>query len=78
VSCTYPDSDLLGWVIQTGLIRPMPKMVLEDDPRLFVPQLRHCEIGGQAEIDWLDPKPTTKQAAYIETQQGLPALRPID
>lgn len=68
VSCTYPDSDLLGWVIQTD-DPTHAEAVLEDDPRLFVPQLRSVADCGQAEIDWLD-KADDKQAAYIELNKG--------
>ena len=68
VSCTFADSLILGWVIQTA-DPTHAEVELDDDPRLFVPQLRTADDKGQAQAMWLDPT-DEKQAAFIELNKG--------
>ena len=68
VDCTYADSEILGWVIQTDDPTDA-EAVLEDDPRLLVPQIHTVRDTGQANVAWLDAS-DEKQAAFIELNKG--------
>ena len=68
LECSFENSEIVGWVIQTD--EPThAEIELDDDPRLFVPQLREVADTGQTETAWLDSL-DAKQAAYIELNKG--------
>jgi glutathionylspermidine amidase/synthetase len=68
VSCTFHDSSILGWVIQTEDATHAEE-IEDPDPRLFNLQLHSIPPRGQAERAWLD-EADENQAAYIEMMGG--------
>ncbi len=65
VSCTFPNTSILGWVIQTDDDTHAERIV-DPDPRLFHP--RDCRLppGAAVSAHWLDDT-TPAQAAYLHT-----------
>jgi glutathionylspermidine amidase/synthetase len=68
VDCTYEDTSILGWVIQTG-DATHAETITDPDPRLYNLQRRSVPRAGQADVVWLDPK-DQNQAAYIDMMGG--------
>jgi glutathionylspermidine amidase/synthetase len=68
VSCTFDDTAILGWVIQTD-DDTHAEAIADPDPRLFALQLRTVPEEGQADRPWLDDT-EENQAAYIEMMGG--------
>ncbi|MPY71030.1 MAG: bifunctional glutathionylspermidine amidase/synthase [Alphaproteobacteria bacterium] len=68
VSCTFDDTAILGWVIQTG-DDTHAEAIADPDPRLFTLQLGTVPEEGQADRPWLDGT-DENQAAYIEMMGG--------
>lgn len=68
VSCTFEDTAILGWVIQTD-DDAHAEAIADPDPRLFALQLRTVPEAGQADRPWLDSS-DENQAAYIEMMGG--------
>lgn len=73
VSCTYPDTAILGWVIQTD-DDTYAEIIVDPDPALFALQMREMPTSGQADRQWLDEK-KDDQAAYIEMMDGCRLAR---
>jgi len=68
VDCTFEDTSILGWVIQTDDPTHAERIV-DVDHRLFNLQLRSVSDEGQAEVLWLNPK-DRRQAAYVNMMGG--------
>jgi glutathionylspermidine amidase/synthetase len=68
VSCTFPDTDILGWVIQTD-DDAHAETIVDPDPRLFRPVLHEVPARGQADAAWLDTGDAV-QGAYVEMMGG--------
>jgi len=68
VDCTFYDSLILGWVIQTDE-DAHAEVILDPDPRLFSPQRRVLPNACPADSVWLD-RADPKQAAYIDMMGG--------
>lgn len=68
VSCTYPDTTILGWVIQTE-DSTHAEIIVDPDPRLFRPVLCEVPDRGQSDDVWLDPHDEC-QAAYMDMMGG--------
>ncbi len=68
VDCTFDDTSILGWVIQSD-DDTHAETVLDDDPALF--ELRRAAVPdtGRAEQAWLDES-DPKQAAFVEMMEG--------
>ncbi len=68
VDCTFDDTSILGWVIQTH-DGTHAETVLEDDPALFEVRRRTVADTGRADRAWLD-EADPKQAAFVESMEG--------
>jgi len=68
IDCTYGDTAVLGWVIQTD-DTTHAETIVEPDARLFSPQLRSVPATGQAGQLWLDAA-DENQAAYLKMMGG--------
>ncbi len=68
LSCTFPGSEILGWVIQTD-DADGAEDIREADPRLFIPQVRKLAAARSSDQSWLDTSDPA-QAAYIEMMGG--------
>lgn len=64
VECTYEDTSLLGWVVQTD-DATHAETIFDPDPRLFNLQLHSVPENHQADAVWLDPD-DRNQAAYMD------------
>ncbi len=68
IECTYPDTAILGWVIQTD-DATHAETIVDPDPRLFSLQLRVLPDRVGAAEPWLDSEDES-EAAYIEMMGG--------
>ncbi len=68
VSCTFDDSLLLGWVIQTAE-DIHAEVIIDPEPQLYNLQCRSVSDLGKADKPWLDAT-DPPQAAYIESMGG--------
>lgn len=68
VDCTFGDTSILGWVMQTD-DDTHAETVLEDNPALFEVRRRVVVDTGRAEQAWLDVS-DPKQAAFVEMMNG--------
>lgn len=68
VSCTYPDTTLLGWVIQTDDAY-LAESTTEFPPQVLNLQLREVPDSGRATKPWLDSNRPDEQA-YIQMMGG--------
>jgi len=68
VGCTYQDTTILGWVIQTD-DDTHAETIQDPDPRLFSLQLHRVPEAGQSQTQWLDGGDEI-EAAYIELMGG--------
>jgi len=68
VDCTFGNTSILGWVIQSE-DDTHAETILDPDPRLFNLQLRTVPARRQSETAWLD-QADENQAAYIEMMGG--------
>lgn len=68
VHCTFPDTSILGWVIQTDDDRYAEK-VIAIDPHLLTIVKREVTDRGQLQHDWLDMAQADERA-YVEMMQG--------
>jgi len=68
IDCTFGDTSVLGWVIQTD-DDTHAEAIVESDPQLFNPQLREVPVTGKAGKPWLD-EAEESQAAYIHMMGG--------
>jgi glutathionylspermidine amidase/synthetase len=68
VSCTYDDSSILGWVMQTE-DASFAEVIEDPNPELFNLQLRTVPELGQAADHWLDTS-NQQEAAYVEMMGG--------
>jgi len=68
LECTYGNSAILGWVIQTDDDRHA-ELIEPVNPKLFNLQLRQVMNEGQAQTPWLNPA-NADEAAYIAMMGG--------
>lgn len=68
IDCSFPDTHILGWVIQTD-DETGAEPLEEVDPQLFELSCREIDDNGQIQSAWLD---TTQpdEAAYVQMMEG--------
>ena len=68
LSCTFDDSSILGWVVQTS-DSTHAEVVTELDTRLLNLQLRELDTRGREQQSWLDMT-QPDEAAYVAMMGG--------
>ena len=68
VHCSFPDTSILGWVIQSS-DNTLAEVFTEIDPRLLAIIERKMPDKGQMQRDWLDIAQADERA-YVDMMQG--------